>query len=325
MIISSNMRRKSGILTSKLNHGHWLSVAAILAAVVIWGFSFLSIKVTVAVIGPMTLTFLRFVLASGVLYLVKRWLKPTERVARGDWWLMGVTGIIGITLYYFFENNGVKLITAAAASIIIATIPILTLLTEFLFFKAKLTFFKIFGVIISLIGVYLVVGGDHFVAGNTQTGLGYLLMSGAGVVWVVYVIVTRPLFAKYSNLTIVTYQSYFATLSLIPFVLMEDTRWSAVSLVIVVNLVFMGVFCSAAAYYFYVYALEHLGANRSALFLNFIPVVSVICAWLILKEQLSWVQMIGGFFIMAAVPLTEWQWPLTAKLKRTALSEIDII
>jgi drug/metabolite transporter (DMT)-like permease len=307
------MRRKSETLTSKLEQGQLLSVAAILAAVVIWGFSFLSIKVTVAVIGPMTLTFLRFILASVVLYWVKRWLKPTERVARSDWWLMIITGIIGITLYYFFENHGVKLITASAASIIIATIPILTLLTESLFFKAKLTFFKVFGVILSLIGVYLVVGGDG--VGNAHTGLGYLLMSGAGAIWVLYVIVTRPLFAKYSNLTIVTYQSYFATLSLIPFVLMEETRWLAVTPIIIANLIFMGVFCSAMAYYFYVYALEHLGANKSALFLNFIPVVSVICAWFILKEQLSWVQMIGGLLIMLAVSVAEWQWPRVAKRK----------
>ncbi|TCL76339.1 threonine/homoserine efflux transporter RhtA [Hydrogenispora ethanolica] len=282
---------------------------AILGAVLIWGFSFLSIKVTVAVIPPLTMAFIRFAMASFLLFWVHRWLEPRGKVAPADLPLLAGAGLIGITLYFYFENNGVKLITASAASIIIAGIPVLTLLSEALFFKGPFNGVKVGSVLLSVVGVYLLVTGDSQGLGRPGAGLGYLMMSGAALAWVIYVIITRPLFRRYSQLTIVCYQTYFGTLALAPFLFIERTDWSAVNTPIVWNLIFMGVCCSALAYYFYVYALDKLGANLTALFLNLIPFITVLAGWLILGEQLLPLQILGGLLVIAAVCVMDWEPP----------------
>ncbi len=281
-----------------------LPFAAVLTAVLVWGLSFLSIKITVAVFPPMTLALLRFIMASVLLFGVLKLREPETKLDFKDLPLFIPAGVIGITLYFFFENNGVKIITASAASIIIATIPILTLVADALILKNRLTGKKIISVFLSMIGVCLVVGVD---IRWSDSGLGYLMMLGAAISWVIYTIITKPLFKKYSQLAIVFYQTVIGTIALIPFALLEKTDWNQVSITIVLNLFFLGVCCSALGYYVYAYALDKLGANLSALFLNFIPVVAVVASCFILKERLSFLQILGGVIVISAVTIVNWQ------------------
>jgi drug/metabolite transporter (DMT)-like permease len=287
----------------KMKQGNFLSIAAIVAAAVMWGLSFLSIKITVAVFPPMTLALIRFIMASMFLWGVFKWQEPNTRLAKKDFPAMLLAGVFGITLYFYFQNNGVKLITASAASIIIAIIPIMTLIADSVIFKSRLTHQKIWGVILSVIGVCLVVGLDiHW----SDSGVGYLMMFGAAVAWVIYSLVTRPLFKKYSQLAIVFYQTIFGTLALSPFAVFEKTNWSLVTSVVVFNLIYLGIFCSALGYFAYMFALDKLGPNITTLFLNLVPVVAVGSSCLILGERLTYLQISGGVLVIIAVTIANW-------------------
>ena len=280
---------------------------AIILTVIIWGFSFLSIKVSLRVFPPMTLALTRFIMASVLLFLFIKWKEPRVRLAREDWPLMFLAGVVGVTCYFYFENNGVKLITASSASIIIATIPIFSLIADAIVYKTTLTPWKIFCVFLSVCGVYLVVAVEHPKLQLAGSGLGYLMMFGAALAWVFYCIATKPLFKKYSQLAIVYYQTLFGTVAFIPFALFEKTNWHLATGTIILNVVYMGVFCSALAYFLYVYSLDKLGINVSSIFLNLIPVVTVIASAFILKEVIKPMQVIGGVLVIISVTLANWE------------------
>jgi drug/metabolite transporter (DMT)-like permease len=108
------------------------ALAAIIACVLFWGFSFISIKVTVAVFPPMSLGVLRFAIALVFLYFIKRKLAPHEKLRRRDIPLLAGAGMIGVTLYFFCENNGVALVTASEAAIAVGSIPVLTMIADWL-------------------------------------------------------------------------------------------------------------------------------------------------------------------------------------------------
>jgi drug/metabolite transporter (DMT)-like permease len=208
---------------------------------------------------------------------------------------------LGYSVYFFFENNGVKLTTASAASIIIATLPVFTVVADALIFGYKLDMLKIFGVFLSVFGVYFVVGANLSEVGGSS--LGYVYMFGAVLSWVAYSFVTRPLARKYSGIAVVFYQSLFGTIALIPFVFMEKTDWAAVSSPIIFNLLFLGIICSALANYLYVYAMDGLGVSLTSLFMNMVPVVTVITSFFILGETINLRQVIGGIFVVLSVYL----------------------
>ncbi|MDR2662491.1 MAG: DMT family transporter, partial [Treponema sp.] len=109
--------------------------AAVLAnsiCVLFWGFSFISIKIAVPVFPPMTLGALRFAIAIVPLFVMYRLTeKPARRRGlKEDLPFLGGSGLAGVTFYFFCENNGVALVTASEASLIVAVIPVLTMITE---------------------------------------------------------------------------------------------------------------------------------------------------------------------------------------------------
>lgn len=294
-----------------MNRTRVMGFLAIICTAVFWGLSFVSIKITLAVIPPMTLALFRFLIALAILFmLLKKW-EPETKIAMRDMPSMALSGVLGVTMYFYFQNHGVKLTTASAASMIIAAIPIMTVVGESLLFKTKLTLAKIAGVILSIGGVYLIIASpaevspDHF-AGN-------LFMLGSAVAWVLYSLATRPLSTKYSQLAVASYQILFGTIALVPFVFFETFDWRAIDLTIVLHLLYLGCFCSALANYLYVYAMGILGVSSVSLFINLVPVISVLGGLIILQEPVSALQIIGGAVILFSVYIANRDIERTAK------------
>ncbi|MDR1046866.1 MAG: DMT family transporter [Treponema sp.] len=297
-------------------------VSALILAILcmlFWGFSFISTKITVEVFPPMSIGALRFAMATVFLFVLRRFSSGSmkhEKLEGPDIPLLAGAGLSGVTLYFFFENNGLTFITASEASIITAAIPVLMIITESL--GASLRRNKTrnttagpgglrqwTGAMVSMIGVWLVarVSFSLETAAAGKTALGYICMAGAAVSWVVYSYLTRPLFKSYSQLFIVFWQSVFGFLGFLPFALLEIPSWGEASPAVICHLVFLGLFCSALAYWFYAESMKHLGISISSLFINLIPVITVIAGFFVLGERLSRVQWLGAALVLGGVYL----------------------
>ncbi|SKC81321.1 DMT family transporter [Maledivibacter halophilus] len=279
-----------------------LSLIAIMITSTVWGLSLLSVKVIVDVIPPMTMTFFRFLIGSLVLSIIYMIKEKEKKLDKKDIPMFILSGASGVSAFIYFQNSAVQFISASSASIIVAAIPIFVLIAEVIVFKTKLSNKKIISVILSFIGVYFIVGYDSSLA-SSDSFKGYLMMFGAVIAWVVYSIATKPLYKKYSQISIVYFQTLFGTSVLIPSIFVETAKWSLVNNVIILNLLFLGIFCSAIAYYLYVYAMEHLGISTTALFLNLIPVITVVSSYFILKEKIGIYHIIGGALVVTSVYL----------------------
>lgn len=281
-----------------------LAIAAISTASILWGLSFLSIKVVVNIVPPMSLAFFRFIVAVVTLYIFMKATKDESRLKKEDMLRMALGGLFGVALYYYFQNTGIKLISASSASIIVASVPILSLIGERMVFKTKLTIVKILSVAISFIGVYIIVGLTKDARGNA---LGYMMMFGASISWVIYVILTKPLFSCYSQLSIIFYQYIFGTLFIMPFSFFEKVQWNAINLSIILNIVFLGAICSALAYYFNAYAVDYLGVAVSSVFVNLIPVATIAGSFFVLKKPVSINELLGGAIVISSVSLANYE------------------
>ena len=140
-----------------------------IACVLFWGFSFISLKITVVVFPPMSLGLLRFAIALVFLYFFKLKLAPHEKLNVKDIPRLFIAGFTGVTLYFFCENNGVALVSASEASIALGAIPVLSVIADWLGGKItsrknkempgpRIGAFQWFGSFISIAGVVLVAG-----------------------------------------------------------------------------------------------------------------------------------------------------------------------
>jgi len=281
----------------------WKSKASVLGVLVavIWGLTFLSSKVALTEFGPMSLSLFRFVIATVLLTVIMIATRTKFRIAWRDMPLFIVSSIIGVTLYFYFENNGILLLTASESSLIVGAIPVVTILVEAILYRRRPRLRIVVGIVLSFIGVGLIVARSE---GASTSRKGYLYMAGAVASWVVYGFATKPLSGKYPLLSITFWQMFFGALGCIPFSIAEGQRWSGFSTDVLLNAAFLGVFGSALGYWLYVIVLENLGPGRSSVFINLIPVVSVAASFVLLGERLSALQFVGAALAITGVYLT---------------------
>lgn len=151
----------------------------------------------------------------------------------------------------------------SAASVIIAFMPVVAAFGEIFFLKKIPKLTALLAVALSILGVYLVIGGDLSSEGSL---LGYLYMLGAAISFSIYLIITKPLFDTYSDVTVSFYQSLFGCLAFIPFLGFEKVSWSQINPEISIHFIFLAVFCSGIATYFYMFALNNLGVHLSSFY-----------------------------------------------------------
>lgn len=272
---------------------------ALIGTIMFWGVSFISMKIVLEAFSPVAFAVVRFIIATSILIVVKMKTNK-EKVKKEDLKLMALTGFFATTLYFWCENNGVMRISANTSAIIVATLPIGALISDAIAYKSKISLRSIRSIILSIIGVYFVIGNDAI----SGTALGYIFMFGSVVSWCLYMVFTKPLFNKYSDITITTYQAIFGTLGLFPFLLFEKgeaIRFNMINGTIIFNLLFLAIICSSAANFAYTFSMKELGVEITSLFMNLLPVVTFIFSFIVLGEKLTIMQLFGAIIIIYSV------------------------
>jgi drug/metabolite transporter (DMT)-like permease len=277
---------------------------ALIASVLFWGISYVGTKFALDGFSPLVLAFLRFAIAAllfGFFLLLRVKLKASldfhKKVAGIAFFLPG--------LYFIFENFGIKYTSAAKASMIIAMVPVAVSLLSILLLGEKLTHRRILSLLLSLGGVYLLLlygktGGVSF-----QISLGDLLMFGAVFTAAAYMLLTRRLCTEYDPILVTAYQMIYGALFFTPFFIWQftDTDWLAVSTEQWVALLVLALLSSVGAFLTYNYALKSVPASRASLFINIVPLVTVLASWLLLGEILQASQICGGLLVISAACL----------------------
>ncbi len=278
---------------------------ALTSAMVFWGLSFVATKIALESLPTFTLVFARFALGSCLfLILMVRYGLPrfTPRVHAK----LLLTALFEPGLYFIFETVGLQHTSAPKAALIIALTPIAVLLFAFLFLRERNNPWSFFGVVLSLAGIAILVGGDpqfswelggHF--------LGDLLIFGAVISAALYIVCARDLARTHTAREITSMQTlYGALFYLLPFLFeLPKIRWLEITGRSLTALAYLTVFATFAAFLFYNYGLTKVPASRAAVFINGIPVVTALGAWLLLGEILTMLQAIGGLIVLLGVYL----------------------
>lgn len=277
---------------------------SVLIPVLTWGISFVSTEYLLDYLGPMSIGAVRFLIATAILYMMMRRTGTSLKIEKKDHLLFILAGGVGIAIYFYFENTGIKYISASPAALIIAAIPIFTLIFESLIYKRPIRAVDMLAIMASIIGVILIVDiklGEFFSSGEL---FGYIMMIGAVAAWIVYSMASKPLFKRYSYLTIIFYQFFYS----LPFFLIalpfEKNAWHLLGIVGVSHLVFLSLFASVLGFYYYAKAMNLLGVTEASVFINFLPIVTIVFSYFYMGQTISVKQFIGGVFVMLSVTVT---------------------
>jgi drug/metabolite transporter (DMT)-like permease len=276
------------------------SLFGILAAV-LWGISFLSTKVAVAAIPPMTLATVQFGLACLALPPIALLAGEDLRVAPRDGPILALAGILGITLFYYCQNHGLLELSASESALIIATVPIASVIADRVFLGTRLSRRVYAGSLLSVAGVGLIVIQPSIASPSSLKG--YLYMFGAVIAWVAYSLATHRVAGRCGRLSITFWQCLFGTFFCIPFALGESAGWRWPTPIVVFNVLYLGLMVSVVAFWLIVATIAHLGVGKASLFINLIPVVAAVAGYFILGDRLGILQGAGGAIVLTGVYL----------------------
>jgi drug/metabolite transporter (DMT)-like permease len=278
---------------------------ALVAVVLLWGMSFTSTKIILNTgFPPLTIAFLRFAAASAVMFAILRMKEKRIAVSNADLLPLALSGLLGVTLYFFFENRGIRLTTASNASLIIATIPVFTVAADMVFFGHRVPLYKMGGIGLSIAGIYVLVRagrgpGPALAAGGEFAGS--VLMLGACFSWVAYIILSKKFTFRLSRLVVTSYQFLFGSLFLAPLAFLERGSWVPMGFGPWLNLLFLTLLCSAAGYFLYQYGLFRLNPTTVSSYINLIPVFGALSGIVVLGERLLLMQVAGGIAVITGV------------------------
>ena len=124
---------------------------------IIWGSTWLFIKVGLSDLPPLTFAGIRFVIASAILCLIIRVRRIALPTTKSDWWLLAITGVLAFSLNYGLIFWGEQYISSGLASLLQATIPAFGLvIAHFYLPTERMTPAKIVGITLGVLGVGVV-------------------------------------------------------------------------------------------------------------------------------------------------------------------------
>lgn len=269
-----------------------------------WSGAFIAGKYTVPYIPTFTLTFLRFFFATIILYFVMKRMKEPYKLTKDHIPIFLFTGMIGMFGYHVLFFTALKYTTAINSSIIAATNPIVTVLLALLFLKNKLTRKQLAGVMISFVGVFLTITGAKIdVIKSLSFNVGDIWMLAAVVAWSAYAIFCRSKGKEIPSISLTYYSFLVCTIILIPFTIYERpwTFLLTVPMTAYAAVLYMSIFPSVIGYLVQQMAIKEIGPSKAAIFINLVPVFSILLAVMILGETFAPIKLLTAGLIIIGV------------------------
>ena len=289
-----------------MKHTKGIGHLAAISTVLIWGTTFISTKVLLDSFQPIEILFFRFTLGLFALAVVypKR-LKGTTAIQELTF---AAAGLCGITLYYLLENIALTYTMASNVGVIISVAPFFTAVLSYFTSKQtdKLSVSFFLGFLIAMIGICLISFGNSKFEMNP---IGDILALIAALVWAVYSLLSKKI-SSFGFHTIPTTRRIFlyGVLFMLPALCFFDFQWDFTRFANIsnlFNLVFLGLGASALCFVTWNFAVKHLGAAKTSIYIYMVPVITVTASALILKEQITGPAMIGTALALAGLLLSE--------------------
>ncbi len=280
----------------------------LLLTTMFWGVTFVAGKLAAQNVGPFSIGFLRFAIASTLLLALTRKIEgKLPALKKSQIIPIIMLGMIGIFAYNVMFYKGLKIIEASRAALIIATCPIFITIFSALFLKEKMTPIKALGIAVSVCGSTIVISkGDisRTLAGGLHRGELYIFCCVLS--WVTYSLIGKSVMKNLSPLVAVSYSAAVGAIALfVPACLEGLARniahqsvrdWLCIS--------YLGIFGTVIGFVWYYQGVERLGPTKAGLFINFVPIFGILSARLILHEQITFSLAVGAALVISGVYLT---------------------
>jgi drug/metabolite transporter (DMT)-like permease len=290
-------------------HRSKLPIIVWLILCLIWGSTWLFIKLGLEDLPPFTFAGIRFIIAALILcgiVLVRR--RPLPKDWR-DWVLIAGTGLMAFAINYGLLFWGEQRVSSGLAAILQTIIPVFGLVLAHLHLpQERITWPKLFGVVLGIAGVCLIFSNQMDVGGKSAFQGSVAIVVGAFAVAYSNVLIK----ARGGKLDYATLAAGQMICGLIPLLIVGISfegnplklRWTPLALFSLFYLALVG---SVVAFLFYYWLVRHMEVTKTMFISLVTPLIAVTLGMLVRGEELTWRIVVGGVSIMAGIGVIAWR------------------
>lgn len=285
------------------------AIIALVIANIIWGAAAPVFKWSLQNVEPFTLAFLRFAIASVILF---PFIVNNVVVEKKDIVKMFFIGFFGVSINIAFFFLALQLTSSINAPIIASSAPLFLMFFGFEILKEKPKPKKIIGGLIGFAGVLFIVLVPAIEKGLDASLLGNLFLVIAMLGSVGQTILVREFTNKYSALTMVFWSFVIGTFTFYPLMMIEVTQHgflTGLNIQGIIGVVYGAVLCSAVAYCLYYFAIKQLPVFEVGMFTYMDPIVALLIAIPLLNEIPTTTYVIGSALVFVGILVAEKRLP----------------
>ncbi|RZK57932.1 MAG: permease [Pedobacter sp.] len=279
-------------------------IFALSAVGIIWGTTFLGIRVAVETIPPWFVTSIRQGLAGMIMMVILLFRKELKWIGWENFRFQLIISVLMLVIANGFTTIAEQTLPSGLASVISALAPILIFIGSILFGLQKMSLKGFVGVIIGFCGVVLIFkdGLGSFLDADYRNGI--IFMGFAITAWATGTIYTKTHANKSSNIVLNLFYQ-FTMASCIQLVLAsiyspnpDVSSWSLTS---IFAALYLSIFGSVIAFFSYNYALKHVSPVQVSILAYINTIIAVFLGWLLLNEKITVEFIIATILIILGV------------------------
>ncbi|WP_375251780.1 DMT family transporter [Dokdonia donghaensis] len=247
------------------------------------------------------------VLGAAILFWITSLFLPSEKIDRKDWWRIILCALFGMTINMLMFFKGLQLSTPINSSVVITLSPVILLILSALFLKEKITWLKGSGIAIGLVGaLILILFGAKTQANAPNIPLGNTLFIINAIAYSVYLILVKPLTAKYASVTLMKWFFLIAVFTNAPIALPQflEVQWSSLPPSVIGVMLFVVIGTTYLTYLFNVFALRQLKPSTIGAFIYLQPLIATLVAIILGADTLTTIRVVAASLIFLGVYLS---------------------
>lgn len=278
---------------------------ALIMATMLWGSSFIALKIAFEGYSAELVIFIRMVAASLCFICLWPKLKNFE-YQKGDWKLLALMSLAEPCLYFVLEGLALQYTSASQAGMITSLLPPMVAILAFFLLNERLNRIAMSGFVLAFAGVAWLSAHAEITEHASNPWLGNTLELAAMGCAAIYCLCLKKLSQRYSPISLTALQAFAGAIFFLPLAFHSGIPTIELNTSMVATL-YLGVCVTLGAYLLYNTAIIHIELNKAASFTNLIPIFTLLFAYFILGETLTLGQLFACVLILVGVGVSQYR------------------
>lgn len=242
-------------------------------------------------------------------------------IEKKDWKILFFCAVFGVASNQLLFFKGLSLTSPIHASLMMLLTPILVSVLAAIVLKDRFSGFKLLGLTLGVAGASILImnAGKSSIATNPLLGDFFVLLNASS--YAIYLVIAKPLMAKYRPIIVIRWVFLIGSLLVFPFGISDflSIDWSLFNSMHILAVVFIVLCVTFFTYLWNIYALKILSPATAGAYIYLQPLFAALIAIVFLGEEITLIKLFSAFLIFGGVYLVN-----KKRLPKQSMSVIDI-